>query len=215
MPRSTIFGYVEKLTSDQGHGHPLPKNNDPFREWMASLWECQLKKGFAQMGVSVELPRLRSRASALKCSQIFRQHGLWDDIKLFDDLVEMRTKYSDEDVAIHMSGILKGNGVAVVVCVVDGEVSVFTRKLGTKFPDEFLAKCRNKIRIMPETPVAWYRTVDAQPVETQASVALYGQASLQSKLPIFTGSKLHLLRQRFLGSNRFATTTEQEASYQI
>ncbi len=214
-PRNTILGYVEQFSGDEGHGHPLPRNNDPFREWIASMWEAQLRGELAKKHVYVELPRLSTKANASRCRKILSEHGLPASFEFPHAIVEMRTAYSAEDVVMHMGGILNRNGTAVVVCVVDGEVNVFTRELGTKFPHGFLTTCREMIRIQPETPVAWYQAMDAQPLATVAALALYGQAPNQSAFSSFTGNKLYLLRQRFVSPNRCAAPSEQEASDQI
>lgn len=214
-PRNTIFGYVEEFTKDYGHGHPLPKNDDPLREWMASMWESKMEDELARKGIFVEMPRLSSKANASRCRRILAEHGVPASSEFLDDILEMRTKYSAEDVAMHLGGLLNRHGAAVLVCVVEGEVSVFTRELGARFPAGFLTKCRDMIGITPETPVAWYRAMDAQPVETVAAVALYGRPVQQSEFPTFTGRKLQILRQRFLSSDCSAAPSEPEASYQI
>ncbi len=203
-PRDTIFGYVEELTDSHGHGHPLPKDVDPLREWIASLWEFVLKEGLAEKGVFVEVPRLSSKASATRCGNMLQEQGFTGDRKVFDDIVEIRTAYSEKDVAMHLDGLLNQHGAAVLLCVVEGQVSVFTKMLGTKFPKQFLHKCRTMVHIEPETTVAWYPTVDAQPVETVAATALYGSTHPETKPSFVAGGKLFLLRRKFLGVSHAA-----------
>ena len=197
----TVFGYVHGLTSDYGHGHPLPGNNDPLREWIATLWEDNLKK---TVGLEFEeLPPLASKASvAAWTKRILKKRpsvSKQDVPEPIDEIVKMRTTYSTQDVADHLDGLLRKHGTAVLICVVEDEVSVLTESLATQFPPEFLQKCERFLHISHGTPVSWYRSVDSEPLETVAGSALYGEPPGVPPSRIAAGNKLKLLRNKFVG----------------
>lgn len=197
----TVFGYVHGLTSDYGHGHPLPGNNDPLREWIATLWEGNLKKTVGILEFE-ELPALGSKASVAAWTQRILENcpsaSKQDALKPIDDIIEMRETYSGRDVADHLNELLRKHGNAVLICVVEDEVNVFTRSLATQFPCEFLQKCERFLHISHDTLVLWYQSVDSEPLETVAGSALYGKASGVPPSKIATGNKLKLLRNKFV-----------------
>jgi hypothetical protein len=203
-----IFGYVQDLTEEYGHWNLFPRNNDPIREWIASLWESQLKDGLAKLGVLANLPVLSSKASATRFIRLIRQDFPSlprEAFQVVNDIVEMRTAYSAGDVAEHLDSILNGTGASVVLCIVEGEVSVFTKKLGTQCPPEFLRKCSRDLQIKPDAVVAWHPTTDAEPLETMAATALYGETPAHAPSRSAAGDRLRRLRQESLPSHPLAT----------
>jgi hypothetical protein len=91
---------------------------------------------------------------------------------------------------------------SVFVYIVEGQVSVFTKNLGTQFPPQFLKKCRDMLRVERDTTVAWYQSVNSLPLEVRAATALYGQLPDRPPTKLVIGNKLQVLRSKSLSSHK-------------
>jgi hypothetical protein len=173
-----------------------------MREWLARLWELKFKQTVGILEFS-EMPILASNASVSFWMKRIRsiQPNLPEEevLTFINDIVDMRTKYSAKEVEQHINGFFNQSN-AVLILIVEQEISIFTKTLGTQFPDEFLSKCRRFLRITEQTPLAWGPTLDSPLIETLAASVLYGQIPNEFPQQLAIGNKLKLFRERLYSS---------------
>jgi hypothetical protein len=107
-------------------------------------------------------------------------------------------EFSQQNVEEAFEILMERLGLVLVV-MDEGEVSVFSTVKKSKLPPRALKRMRARMGVLEDTPVGWFRSLNAEPVSTYASEALYGKVlklAKSSTLPPL-GQRRTLARKKF------------------